>query len=121
MKVPAVRREGVERFMHAVAGGETAGRVKIVRKRGFSNVRGGRGAASRTLRLLGAIFVYAERKRMRPDNLVRGVIRYADGARQRRLSDEEYAALGRGLAPPRCRECPKRMAGRAAHWCGSPL
>jgi hypothetical protein len=98
MKVPAVRREDVERFMHAVAAGETAGRFKTVRKRGLSNVRGGRGAASRTLGLLGAIFAYAERKRMRPDNPVRGVIRYADGARQRRLSDEEYAALGRGLA-----------------------
>ena len=34
---------------------------------------------------------------MRPDNPVRGVERFADRKRERRLSDEEYAALGNGL------------------------
>ena len=118
MKVPAVRREDVERFMHAVAEGETAGRVKTAKKRGLSNVRGGRGAASRTLGLLGAIFAYAERKRMRPDNPVRGVIRYADGARRRRLSDVEYAALGRGLAAASLPRTPQEdgRPGRAPLW-----
>ncbi len=97
LKVPAVTREDVERFMHAVAAGETAGRTKTAKKHGLSNVRGGMGAASRTVGLLGAIFAYAERRRMRPDNPARGVTRFADGARKRRLSDEEYAALGAGL------------------------
>jgi integrase len=107
MKVPTVTREDVERFMHDVADGETAQRVKLPKKRALSNVRGGKGAASRTLGLLGAIFTYAERKRLIAANPVRGVIRYADGKRERRLSDAEYAALGKGLAaaaqplPPR--------------------
>jgi integrase len=107
MKVSAVTRADVERFMHAVAEGETAQRVKLSRARALSNVRGGKGAASRTVGLLGAIFAYAERKRLVAQNPVRGVIRYADGRRERRLSDEEYAALGRALAkmaeapPPR--------------------
>lgn len=35
---------------------------------------------------------------MRPDNPVHGVTRFADGRRERRVSDTEYAALGVGLA-----------------------
>src|SRR5439155_2717100 len=37
------------------------------------------------------------RHRMRSDNPVRGVMRFADGRRERRLSDDEYAALGAAL------------------------
>ncbi len=96
-KVGAVTREDIEAFMHDVANGKTAGRSKTGKKRGLANVRGGRGTASRTVGLLGAIFTYAERHRMRPDNPVRGVIRFADGKRERRLSDGEYKALGVAL------------------------
>lgn len=113
MKVPTVTRADVERFMHAVAEGETAGRVKLARKRALSNVRGGKGAASRTVGLLGAILAYAERKRMIAENPVRGVIRYADGKRERRLTADEYAALGtalRKLAEPP----PPRKDGKPA-------
>jgi len=106
MKVPSVTRADVERFMHDVAEGGTARRVKLPKKRAVSIVRGGKGAASRTLGLLGAIFTYAERKRMISENPVRGVIRYADGKRERRLSDTEYMALGTGLA----------NAARASMW-----
>lgn len=98
MKVPAVTREDVEAFMHAVAEGDTAGRTKTARKRGLANVRGGRGTASRTVGLLGALFTYAVRKRMRTDSPVQGVVRFADGRRERRLSDAEYAMVGHGLA-----------------------
>ncbi len=94
MKVAALTRSDVERFMHAVAEGATARKSRTGKKRGLSNVRGGRGAASRTVGLLGAIFTYGIIKRLRPDNPVHGVMRPADGRRERRLSDDEYAALG---------------------------
>jgi integrase len=97
MKVAAVTREDVENFMHDVAGGKTAGKTKTSKKRGLARVRGGKGAASRTVGLLGGIFTYAVRQRMRADNPVRGVIRFADGKRERRLTDPEYAMLGEGL------------------------
>ncbi len=96
MSVAAVDCADIERFMHAVAEGETAARIKT-RKRGLARVRGGRGTASRTVGLLGAIFTYAVRHRMRADNPVHGVMRFADGRRERRLIDDEYAALGAAL------------------------
>jgi integrase len=97
MKAAAVTRADVESFMRSVAEGKTAARVKTDKQRGLSNVRGGRGAASRTVGLLGAIFTYAVRHGMRSDNPVHGVMRPADGRRERRLSEQEYAALGAGL------------------------
>ncbi len=95
--VAAVTREDIETFMHDVAEGKTAGKTKTTKTRGLANVRGGRGTASRTVGLLGAIFTYAVRHRMRVDNPAHGVMRPADGRRERRLSDDEYKALGKAL------------------------
>jgi integrase len=97
IKIQAVTAADVERFLQDVAEGKTLHRTKTGRKRGLSNVRGGRGVASRTVGLLGGIFSYAVRKGLRPDNPVRGVIRPADKRKNRRLSDEEYHSLGVGL------------------------
>jgi integrase len=97
MKVAAVTREDVDSFMHDIALGKTAGNTKSTRKRGLARVRGGKGAASRAVGLLGGIFTYAVSHRMRTDNPVRGVIRFADGKRERRLSDNEYKMLGEAL------------------------
>jgi integrase len=97
MSVAAVTRADVEGFLHDVAEGKTAGRSKTKKLRGLARVRGGRGTATRTTGLLGSIFSYAVRHHMRPDNPVRGVERYADRQRQRRLADHEYAALGAAL------------------------
>jgi integrase len=94
--VAAVTRADVERFMHAVAEGKSAARIKT-KRRGLARVRGGRGTASRAVGLLGAIFTYAVRRGLRSGNPVHGVIRFADGKRARRLSDDEYAALGAAL------------------------
>jgi integrase len=47
--------------------------------------------------MLGAIFAFAVKRGMRPDNPCRDVLRPADGKRDRRLTPEEYAALGKAL------------------------
>lgn len=82
--------------MHDVAEGKTAATSKT-KARGLARVRGGKGAANRAVGLLGAIFTYAVRHRMRSDNPVHGVIRPADGKRDRRLTDVEYKSLGKAL------------------------
>ena len=97
LKVASVSHDDIERFMHAVADGRTAGRTKTAKKRGLARVTGGKGTASRTVGLLGAIFSFAVRHRMRVDNPVHGTVRFADGRRERRLSDAEYLALGDAL------------------------
>jgi integrase len=101
--VGAVTSADLDAFMHDVAAGKTA--VQRAKKRG-GIARGGKGTASRTLGLLGGIFTYAVRHGMRVDNPTKGIIRFADGQRQRRLSDGEYAAFGEAV----------RRAGKEAIW-----
>ena len=96
LPITAVTRTDIEGFLHDVAEGATAIRLKT-KKHGLANVRGGRGTASRTVGLLGAIFTYAVRQGLRSDNPVHGVMRFADERRQRRLSDDEYRFLDAGL------------------------
>ena len=95
LRIAAVTRQDVEKFMHAIAAAETAKETKV--PGGLSRVRGGRGVATRTVNMLGAIFTYAVDRHMRPDNPVSRLRKFAEGRRERRLSDEEYAALGHGL------------------------
>ncbi len=96
MPVKSVTRTDIEAFMHDVATGITAVREKT-KPRGVSVVRGGRGVAARSVGLLGAIFTYALRNGIRLDNPVHGIVRFADGRRQRRLTNDGYGQLGRAL------------------------
>lgn len=91
--VPAVTQADIETFMTRVAAGAT----KKPRGKGRGNpAKGGKGTASRTVGLLGAIFTYAVKRKLRSDNPVRGVVRFADQRKERRLTPEEYKALGNG-------------------------
>jgi integrase len=96
LKVASVTREDIDRLLHDVAAGKTAAKIKT-RARGLARVRGGKGAANRTVRLLGGIFTYAVARRMRADNPCRGVVQFADGRRERRITDREYRQLGDAL------------------------
>jgi hypothetical protein len=75
MKVATVTSRDVENFMHQVEDGKTAKREKTGKARGLSNVRGGRGAASRTVGLLGGIFTYAKKHNLCTENPVHSVDR----------------------------------------------
>ncbi|MEO8530927.1 MAG: tyrosine-type recombinase/integrase [Deltaproteobacteria bacterium] len=96
-KVAAVTSRDVEKLMHDIAAGKTHKREKLDKAHALSHVRAGKGGASRVIGLLGAIFAFAVKRGWRDDNPVRGVTRYADQRRERRLSGDEYAALGEAL------------------------
>jgi integrase len=87
----------IRRFQQSVIGGKTAADVKT-KKRGRAIVTGGKGAAARTMGLLGGILTYAVNEGYRPDNPVRGIIRPKDETREWRLDDVGYRALGKKLA-----------------------
>lgn len=97
MKIGAVTSRDVERAMHDIAAGKTHKREKLDRPRAVSNVRASKGGASRTIGLLGAIFAFAVKRGLSEQNPVRGVTRFADQRRERRLSVGDYAALGDAL------------------------
>jgi integrase len=75
----AVGRDDIENFLHTVA------------------ANSGKGSATRTTNLLGAVFQFAIRNGVRSDNPCVGVKRFADGKRERRFSDDEYGRLGAAL------------------------
>jgi integrase len=88
----------VEHFLHDVAAGKTARSAKTDKPRGRSIVRGGKGAATRTVGLLGGIFSWSARQGYCASNPVIGVQRFPDGRSERFLSMKEMKAIGRALA-----------------------
>lgn len=87
----------IRAFQREVTAGKTAADVKTG-PHGRAIVTGGRGAATRTLGLLGAIMQYAVEHEYRADNPVRGVRREADQKRRVRLDEVGYRRLGKRLA-----------------------
>ena len=75
-----ITQDDIERFMNAVA------------------KRHGKGAASRTVGMLGGIFSFAVRKKLCTQNPVHGVARFPDRKVERFLSPAELARLGETLA-----------------------
>lgn len=92
-KISEIARPEIERFLRDVAAGKTATDVKTG-KFGRAIVEGGKGAATRTVGLLGGIMSFAVSRRLRTDNPVHGVKRYADKKGERFLSTSELGRIG---------------------------
>lgn len=90
-------RADLTKFMRDVAGGKTARRDRSGKNGARVEVKGGMGTASRTTGFLGGILTYAVDEGIIPTNPMRGVKLPADNVRDRRLSADEYRALGRAL------------------------
>ncbi len=95
--ITAVSRADIERFQQDVAKGKTAVDVRT-KPRGRAIVTGGKGTAARTVAVLGAIFTFAVRHDLRPNNPVRGVKLYKGEKKERFLSAAELARLGDKLS-----------------------
>ena len=97
-RVSEVTASHIERLMKDIAAGKTKADFKTVTSRSRVIIRGGKGAATRTVGLLGGIFTFAQRQGIRADNPCRGVKRYPDKASERFLSPSEIGNLGKALA-----------------------
>lgn len=95
-RIGAIERGDIAKFMRDVASGKTATDEKT-RKYGRARVTGGKGTATRTVRLLGGIFSYAVERGYIESNPRLGVKVYADGKGQRFLSPDELKRLGEAL------------------------
>lgn len=93
----SLKRRDVEKFMHAVIDGKTAGVWKTDKKRGRARVTGGPGTAAKAVGLLSTIYNYAIRKGWVDENPCVGVEKPAENKRDRHLSPEEYEKLGNAL------------------------
>lgn len=98
-RVTHVTKADVTAMMKDIMAGKTRINEKTKKLRGKSIVRGGLGAASRTVGLLGGIFTYArDELGVIEGNPAHGVRKPKDAVRKRRLNEEEYRTLGRILA-----------------------
>ena len=95
-KVRDLTLPDITRFMRDVAKGETAADIKTG-LRGRAIVRGGTGAAARTVGLLGGILSFAVSEGVIGANPARGVKRPRDQRREVRLTLEQYKTLGKAL------------------------
>lgn len=95
-RIGAVEDADILRFMKDVANGRTAADEKT-RKHGRAIVTGGKGTATRTVRLLGGIFAYAVKQKYLKTNPRAGVKVYADAKGERYLNGDELARLGDAL------------------------
>ena len=101
-RVRDVTRAHIERFMIEVADGKSAADIRTA-LRGRAIVKGGKGTASRTVGLLGAIFRFAVDRSLIEVNPVRGVRRFPDRKCERFLAAAEISALGAALSESEAR------------------
>jgi integrase len=93
--VSSVTSADIDRFLRDVAAGKT--RTAATRTGRRNPIRGGKGVATRTTATLGAIFTFAVRQKIRSDNPVHGVPKYAVNRKERFLTTGELEKLGAAI------------------------
>jgi integrase len=93
-RIGDITRADMDRLLRDIAAGKTARDEKGNKPRSRSIVRGGKGAATRTLRQLGGLFTWAIHQGYLNSNPCYGVKLYPDGKGDRFLSSAELQRLG---------------------------
>jgi integrase len=96
LKASELKRSDIEAFKTGVVTGKSARDEKLGPRR-RSIVKGGKGALTRTLGLLGAVFGWGQDNGYVEQNPVRGVKRFADAQKKALLTPEQYRALALAL------------------------
>lgn len=90
-------RSDVVRFARDVTTGKTATKSRKGKNGARIEVKGGAGTAARTTGFLGGIMTYAVNEGVIPANPVQNIPLQSDGVRDRRVTAEEYQAIGKAL------------------------
>lgn len=105
-------RADITKFVRDVTAGKTARRDRSGKNGNRVLVTGGAGTAARTTGFLGGILTYAVDEGIIEHNPVRGVKLPADNVRDRRLTPDEYRALGKALSSEESEiETPQALTG----------
>jgi integrase len=92
-----VTRADIVKFIRDVSTGKTSIKNRSGKNGARVEVTGGAGTAARTTGLLGGILSYAVNEGIVPHNPARGVHVQADAVRTRRVTADEYLAIGNAL------------------------
>jgi integrase len=97
LRVIAVSRGDIERLLQDIISGRTAVRQASGMRRPGSIPAGGKGAASRSVELLGTLFSFAIGRGLRSDNPVHGIKKPKGKKLERFLSASEFGKLAESL------------------------
>lgn len=96
MRLRELKKQHVQKFLSDIAAGKTSADVRT-KTRGRALVKGGKGAANRTLGLLSSMLSFAVEQKMIAENPALGVKHYKLKKHERYLSSEELERLGNTL------------------------
>ena len=96
-RVKDLVKADISKILKDIMAGKTRVSVKTKKLRGKAIVRGGAGTATRTIGLLGGILTYATEAGIITANPAHGLRKPKDNVRVRRLTEDEYRALGEML------------------------
>jgi integrase len=97
IRVRLLTRGDIEKFQQDVATGKSKADIRT-KPRGRAILSGGKGAAARSLAVLGTVLSFAVTHDLRPDNPARGVKLFVNERSERFLSFAEITGIGEALS-----------------------